>query len=172
MATTTQITNIAHLLDLTDYAGDFVDDYDMDAVHADYLAAINDEMPLDGVTVCANGDVIADLDAADDARELDWKAVADHVGAQPIFERHDVTSRITCTYDADGFGKVIREGRDAAGDRLVVWGPDTRDADGQVVDEITDEHWIGTLWDNDTPRSTNAGTRDEIEALARRWMKA
>jgi len=29
MTTRTQITNIAHKLDLTDYAGDFIDDYDM-----------------------------------------------------------------------------------------------------------------------------------------------
>jgi hypothetical protein len=88
--TTTQITNIAHLLDLTAYAGDFIADYDMDAVHAEYVAALNESAGA-GITVHANGDVIAEIDRADVARDIDWKALADGIDAAPIFERHDLS---------------------------------------------------------------------------------
>lgn len=89
--TTTQITNIASLLDLTDAAGDFLDDFDMDAVHADYLAEVNLSLPT-GIDVLANGDVIADLDRADFAREIDWKELTDNIDTEPIFERCDQTT--------------------------------------------------------------------------------
>lgn len=171
MTTTTQITNIAHLLDLTPYAGDFIDDYDMTAVYADYLAAVNEEILLDGVQVLFNGDVIATVDTADDARDIDWKAVTDHVNAAPIFERHDVTDRIRDTYSDDGFGKVNREGFDTDGNLIAAWGPDTRDENGDVVAEIDDQHWIATRWDNGDPIATETGTKAEIEKLAREWMK-
>lgn len=171
MTTTTQITNIAHLLDLTAYAGEFIDDYDMDAVHADYVAAINAEILPESVTVYANGDVIADIETADAAREIDWKTVADDVNAAPIFKRHDITTRITMAYDEDGFGKVIRQGHDRDGNLIVAWGPDTRDENGDLVDEISDEHWIATSWDGDNAAATLAGTRAEVEAWAYSWMK-
>lgn len=92
MTTTTQITNIAHLLDLTDYAGDYIADYDMAAVHADYLKAIQRELPA-GITLHANGDVIATLARADRARGLHWRALANSIDVAPIFERHDRTAR-------------------------------------------------------------------------------
>lgn len=91
--TTTQITNIADLLDLTDAAGDFLDDFDMDAVHADYLAEVNLSLPT-GIDVLANGGVIADLDRADFAREIDWKELTDNIDVAPIFERHDRTAQL------------------------------------------------------------------------------
>lgn len=169
--TTTHVTNIAHLLDLTAYAGDFIDDYDMDAVNADYLAAVNDEILLDGVVVCGNGDVIAPVDSADDARSIDWEMVTGHIKVQAIFERHDVTTRINKTYDADGFGKVVREGHDADGNLIAAWGPDTRDENGAVVDELDDQYWIATRYDNGNPIATETGTKAEIEKLARGWMK-
>jgi hypothetical protein len=92
MATTTQITNIAHKLDLTTYAGEFVDDYDMDGVHRDYVSALNCELP-DGITLYANGDVIAELPLADQAREIDWDEFGDRVPVDEIFERHDRAPR-------------------------------------------------------------------------------
>jgi hypothetical protein len=85
--TTTQITNIAQYLDLTAYAGDFVEDYDMDAVHADYVSLINCDLP-DGITLCRNGDVIAEVELADQAREIDWSDLTNERNVEPIFERH------------------------------------------------------------------------------------
>lgn len=87
-----QITNIAAKLDLTAYAGDFVDDYDMDAVHADYVSALNCELPV-GITLYANGDVIAEVEFADKAREIDWDDLTNRVPADGIFERHDKTAQ-------------------------------------------------------------------------------
>jgi hypothetical protein len=78
----------------------------------------------------------------------------------------DNDDRVTLDYDADGFGKVVRKVHDTAGDLIVAWGPDTRDEDGHPVDEISDEHWIGTLWSDDEPRATMAGTRAEVETWA------
>jgi hypothetical protein len=94
MTTTTQITNIANKLDLTDYVGEFIDDYDMDAVHeawADYLDA---QLP-DGITLCRNGDVIAELDLADQARDMDWDAFVNEQSYAElirILTRHDRTA--------------------------------------------------------------------------------
>ena len=86
--TTTQITNIAHLMDLTDYAGDFFDSYDMDEVHEDWLTEIQARVPR-GVTICNNGDVIAELDVAEEARGIDWGAITEDIDPAPIFERHE-----------------------------------------------------------------------------------
>ena len=52
--TTTFIVELSpHQLDLSGYAGDFADDYDMDAVRADFISLINCELP-DGISLCAN----------------------------------------------------------------------------------------------------------------------
>lgn len=84
----TPITNIAHLLDLTAYAGDFDGDYDMDAVHRDYADAVQAALP-EGAYLYGNGEVVADVEIADQVRELDFKEIADSIDAAPIFERHD-----------------------------------------------------------------------------------
>ena len=90
--TTTQITNIAHLLDLTDYVNEFAGDYDMDAVHRDYVAAV-ERSAGDGITICGNGDVIADVDVADKARDIDWGALVEEVDIDAILQRHDVSEK-------------------------------------------------------------------------------
>ena len=94
MATTTVITNIAHLLDLTGYVGsDFINDYDMDAVHADYVDYLDEQLPQ-GIRLHANGDVIADLALADEARGINW---AEFLGGDnsaeviAILKSHDST---------------------------------------------------------------------------------
>jgi hypothetical protein len=122
MTTTTQITNIAHLLDLADYAGDFLADYDMDAIRSDFIDEIQARLPS-GVTLLGNGEVIADIDVDDQARELDWDEILEDIDVAPIFERHDLTSRIQLDYDADGFGQVVRKVHDTAGNVLIAWGP-------------------------------------------------
>jgi len=78
-----------HQLDLSGYAGDFADDYDMDAVRADFISLINCELP-DGISLCANGQVYATLDQADNARDIDWSDVCNRLNVEPIFERHEV----------------------------------------------------------------------------------
>ena len=91
MPTTTQITNIADKLDLTAYAGDFIDDYDMAAVHADYVDRLSDDLPV-GIDLLRNGDVIATLAKADEARDFDWDEFIGAHDPADIFERHDRTA--------------------------------------------------------------------------------
>ena len=94
MPTTTQITNIAEKLDLTAYAGDFVGDYDMVAVHTEYVERINQWLPA-GITVANNGDVFAELEMVDRAREFAWDCFLDEeITAEDIFERHDRTAKL------------------------------------------------------------------------------
>lgn len=88
MPTTTQVMNIAHLLDLTDYVNEFADDYDMEAVHRDYVRAVENSV-FDGITVCLNGDVIAELRMVGIARAIDWEAIVDGVDIDAILQRHD-----------------------------------------------------------------------------------
>jgi len=96
MTTTTRITNIARELDLTAYVGEFIGDYDMPAVYVEYVYQLNCDIP-DWVTVYGNGDVIADADHADQAREIDWYAVlktfSESGQLDRILQRHDRTTR-------------------------------------------------------------------------------
>lgn len=89
-STRTLITELPpHELDLVGYAGDFVADFDMDAIRADYLTLINDELPA-GISVHANGQVYATLDQADNARDIRWHDFLEQLDVEPIFERHEV----------------------------------------------------------------------------------
>lgn len=95
MTTTTQITNIAHLLDLGAYVGEFADDYDMDAVRKDYVTMLNDELATtgdSGIVILDNGDVIAELDMADRARDIDWADFTNERNVGPIFDKHESTA--------------------------------------------------------------------------------
>lgn len=74
-----------------DYFGDFSDDYDHVAIGTDYLAAINEQLP-DRVTFHAGGDLIAELDAADTARDLDLTEIAEGIDFGEIAARHDRTN--------------------------------------------------------------------------------
>lgn len=86
--TTTHITNIAHRLDISDYAGALVEDYDMEKINAEYLAKINGLLPV-GIEVFENGDVISDLDVAGWAREIYWDEITAAIDVDEIFERND-----------------------------------------------------------------------------------
>jgi hypothetical protein len=104
MATTTQHANIAHRLYLGDYVGEFADDYDMDAVHTDYIAAIQALLP-EGVTLLSNGDVLVECDMHfnsdvdwstvphNEDGLVDWSELVDSVNIDAILERHDRTAR-------------------------------------------------------------------------------
>lgn len=91
MATTTQITTLDPDFGLTSYAGDYAADFDMDAVRADYLAALNEAVDHD-VMVAANGMVFASVAMADTARQIDWDTLHDSIDVAAIFQRHDVST--------------------------------------------------------------------------------
>jgi DNA-binding phage protein len=93
MATTTQITNIASKFDLNSYAGQFAGDFDMEAVHADYVTRLNEALPR-GITLARNGDVYADVDVADEARDIDWDEFIGDYDPADLFERHDRTAEL------------------------------------------------------------------------------
>lgn len=156
-----EITSIAHLLDLTAAYGDLADDYDRDAVEADFLTAIQERAP-EGVTLFANGEVHATLDAAGRAREIDWAELVDGIDVAAILERHDLTA----LFDVEIDGILL--GYDERGELLVAFGPDLLDENGQQV-EASDEYWIGTLYSDGEIGATTTGTRAEVIAQARRW---
>jgi len=88
--TTTLITELPRQeLDLSGYAGDFADDFDMAEVQADYVSLINSRLPH-GVTLHANGQVYATVEMADRAREINWRDLLNGLDVEPIFERHEV----------------------------------------------------------------------------------
>lgn len=93
MATTTHITNIAHLLDLDAYAGEFIDDYDMDAVRRDYTDRLDEHLPA-GMRLASNGDIYAELDSADEAREFNFAAFIGNHDPADLFEKHDKTAEL------------------------------------------------------------------------------
>jgi hypothetical protein len=104
MATTTEIADIADMLYLGDYVGEFVDDYDMDAVHRDLIDAIQARLPQEA-TVISSGMVYAECDmdrnlAGDwsgvprnEWDGIDWAAIIRSVDIDTILERHDRTAQ-------------------------------------------------------------------------------
>lgn len=89
LPTTTQITTID--LDISPLAGDFASDYDWDAITSNYAEALASACGVEGVTICLNGDVIATVEQADLAREIDWREVAESVDASAILSAHETT---------------------------------------------------------------------------------
>ena len=91
MSTTTVVTNIASLLDLSALFGDFAADFDVNAIHSQYVLALQDAARpiVPSVIVCHNGDVIADADEADAAREIDWTELADGIDMGSRLEAFD-----------------------------------------------------------------------------------
>lgn len=88
MATTTQLQPSLRI-DLHDYAGEHAEHFDMDAVHADFVAAVNEAAP-EGFWVSPAGDIYAEVDRVDDAP--DWDELLRRIDPAPIFQRHDVTA--------------------------------------------------------------------------------
>lgn len=90
MTTTTEV-GTTDILDVPgEYYGDFADDYDHDAIRSDYRDAINELLP-EGVYLALNGAVIAEIDVADEARAIDWNAIAEEIDFDAIIQRHDRT---------------------------------------------------------------------------------
>lgn len=87
-----QITDISDLLDLTDWYGDYANDFDQVAVRADYVTAL-DEAAGPGVWVTDSGLVFADEGQVDRAREIDWAELVDDDELSAIAQRHDISGR-------------------------------------------------------------------------------
>ena len=106
--TTIEITT-TDILDIPgEYYGDHVDDYDHDAIRSDYRDAIQELLPA-GVVLALNGQVFAELDVADEARQIDWRKIAEEVDFDAIVARHDrASTQITADHIRDlhaaGFG--------------------------------------------------------------------
>jgi hypothetical protein len=83
---TTQLPNIT--IDLNDYVGEFADDYDMDAVHADYASALEALLP-EGVHITRYGDVFADVAVLDQLREIDLDEVRERIDIEAILGRNE-----------------------------------------------------------------------------------
>lgn len=52
--------------------------------------ALEEACGVAGVTVCANGDVIATVEQVEEAREIDWREVGEVVDAYAILRRNEV----------------------------------------------------------------------------------
>lgn len=152
MTTTTQVTNISDKLDLTAFAGDFITEYDIDAVHRDYVSELACKLP-EGITLCNNGDVIADVELADDARDLDWDYLASLVPVADIFERNQVLTAFAHAEDIDDAGNAWIRIRNTTTDDEVAaisYAPaeDLSEALGNIQDALanaqykTDGEWV------------------------------
>lgn len=91
--TTTTTTQIA-TIDVTvpaEWYGDFAADFDTEAIDAEYQdalqAAAREIAP--SITVHANGMIIADIEDADAARAIDWRALAEQIDVSKIAQRHE-----------------------------------------------------------------------------------
>jgi hypothetical protein len=90
MATTTEITNIADMLDLSAVYGDFSDDFDTDGVQNAYVEALQEAARViaPSVTVHFNGMVIAEVTDADAARSINWLGLDNGIDITPILAAH------------------------------------------------------------------------------------
>ena len=91
MSTTTQITSLGDVLDLTGVFGDFAADYDTEAVTIAYTEALQDaaQQIAPSVTVHRNGMVFAEVPDADAAREIPWTEIAAEIDITPILAAHE-----------------------------------------------------------------------------------
>lgn len=98
MATTTDI-GTTNILDVDgSYYGDHAGDYDHDEIRSDYRDAIQAVLP-EGVHLALNGQLLAELEVADEARAIDWAEIEEQVDFDAIAERHDLTAEHTIETD-------------------------------------------------------------------------
>ena len=90
MTTTELNASIAHLLDVSPWLGDFVGDYDVAAITADYAAALS-EAAGQGVQVTVSGVVVVEVDQVEQALGIDWGELAEGVDLVAIAARHEIT---------------------------------------------------------------------------------
>jgi hypothetical protein len=86
--------------------GDHHADFDHDGIRQEYLAALNVQLPA-GVTLHANGDVIAEVDAADQARDLVLGDLEDQTNFVAIAQRHTILDALNDYTGDDLWENVI-----------------------------------------------------------------
>ena len=90
--TTTQIGTFDYTIP-AEFYGDFASDFDTEAIDAEVLAQLNILTP-EGVSVAANGMVFATIEAADEAREIDWRELLDQIDVDAIMIKHEIRARV------------------------------------------------------------------------------
>jgi hypothetical protein len=89
MTTTTQTGTFDYTIPAEHY-GDFAADYNTDAINDAVCDAINAMLP-EGITIARNGMIFADVDKADEARELDFAELLAAVDVDAIVDAHEAT---------------------------------------------------------------------------------
>lgn len=84
--TTTQLReNHFELLAIDDWFGDYVQDYDVEAIRWDLMNLINERLP-EGFTLFLTGEVIANVDALD--VEVDWGSLTTEDDLIALADKH------------------------------------------------------------------------------------
>ena len=90
--TTTQIGTFDYTIP-AEFYGDYAGDFDTDAINAEILTKLNAMLP-DGVTIAANGMIFAEVEMADEAREIDWRELLDQIDVDAIMIKHEIRARV------------------------------------------------------------------------------
>ena len=87
--TTTQIGTFDYTIPAEFYGG-YAGHFDTDAINDEVLDELNAMLPR-GVTVARNGMIFAEVEMADEAREIDFAELLDAIDVATIANAHDVT---------------------------------------------------------------------------------
>lgn len=90
--TTTQIGTFDYTTP-AGFFGDYAGDFDIDAINDEVLDELNAMLPR-GVTVARNGMIFATIEAADEAREIDWRELLDQIDVDAIMIKHEIRARV------------------------------------------------------------------------------
>ena len=90
--TTTQIGTFDYTTP-AEFFGDYAGDFDIDAINDEVLDELNAMLPR-GVTVARNGMIVATIEAADEAREIDWRELLDQIDVDAIMIKHEIRARV------------------------------------------------------------------------------
>lgn len=90
--TTTQIGTFDYTTP-AGFFGDYAGDFDIDAINDEVLDELNAMLPR-GVTVARNGMIFATIEAADEAREIDWRELLDQIDVDAIMIKHEIRTRV------------------------------------------------------------------------------
>ena len=90
--TTTQIGTFDYTTP-AEFFGDYAGDFDIDAINDEVLDELNAMLPC-GVTVARNGMIFATIEAADEAREIDWRELLDQIDVDAIMIKHEIRARV------------------------------------------------------------------------------
>ena len=87
--TTTQIGTFDYTIP-AEFFGDYAGTFDIDAINDEVLDELNAMLPR-GVTVARNGMIFAEVEMADEAREIDFAELLDAIDVATIANAHEVT---------------------------------------------------------------------------------